>query len=47
MDYFDKLKQVGFEVKPVTYTDHFSDQEKNYYRLADKEIIPLVIKPKN
>ncbi len=47
MDYFDKLKQVGFEVKPVTYTDHFSAQDKDYYRLADQEIIPMVIKPKN
>ncbi len=45
MDYFDKLKQVGFVVKPITYTNNFSAQERDYYRLADKEIIPLVIKP--
>jgi SAM-dependent methyltransferase len=45
LDYFYKLKQVGFEVKPITYTDNFSAHERDYYRLPEKEIIPLVIKP--
>jgi ubiquinone/menaquinone biosynthesis C-methylase UbiE len=45
LDLFDKLKQIGFDVKPITYTENFSAQERDYYRLADKEIIPLVIKP--
>lgn len=45
MDFFDKLKTIGFEVNPVEYTEQFNEKEKNYYRLADFEIIPIVRKP--
>jgi SAM-dependent methyltransferase len=46
MDFFDKLKTIGFEVSAVEYTNQFSEKEKNYFRLADFEIIPFVRKPK-
>ncbi|MGX1025056.1 class I SAM-dependent methyltransferase [Psychroflexus sp. MBR-150] len=46
LDYFDKLKSIGFEVHPIEYTNSFSEQDKDYYRLAQREIIPYVIKPK-
>ena len=45
MDYFDKLASIGFEVNPVEYTNQFKDNEKDYFRLADFEIIPFVRKP--
>jgi len=45
MDFFDKLESIGFEVDPVEYTRQFSENEKDYYRLADFEIIPFVRKP--
>jgi predicted SAM-dependent methyltransferase len=45
LDYFDKLKSIGFEVEPVEYTKRFSPTELDYYRLAEREIIPLVKKP--
>lgn len=45
LDFFDKLKSIGFEVYPLEYTTSFSDKEKDYYRLATREIIPYVKKP--
>ena len=45
LDFFEKLENVGFEVQPVEYTNKFNTQERDYYRLAKKEIIPLVKKP--
>ena len=44
MDYFDKLRAVGFHVEEVNYTATFSEEEIERYRLAKKEIIPLVRK---
>lgn len=45
LDYFDKLKSIGFEVQPIEYTDSFSEKDKDYYRLPQREIIPHVKKP--
>ncbi|RRO17389.1 class I SAM-dependent methyltransferase [Flavobacteriaceae bacterium 14752] len=45
LDYFDKLKSIGFEVQPIEYTDSFSEKDKDYYRLPQREIIPYVKKP--
>lgn len=45
MDYFIKLKQVGFIVNPINYTEKFSAEERDYFRLAEREIIPLVSRP--
>lgn len=41
MDYFEKLKTVGFKVDAVDYTAQFSDTEIDRYRLAKGELIPV------
>jgi len=43
-DYFDKLRDVGFQVEEVDHTRQLSPEEINRYRLATGEIIPLVHK---
>ena len=43
-DYFKKLEEVGFNVSPVPYASQLSKEEINKYRLAQREIIPLVKK---
>lgn len=43
-DYFDKLRNIGFEVEEVDYTKSLPKQEVEKYRLAKDEIIPLVRK---
>ncbi|MBD0778488.1 class I SAM-dependent methyltransferase [Maribacter sp. ANRC-HE7] len=44
-DYFDKLRNIGFEVKEVAYNKNLSPEEIDRYRLAATEIIPFVRKP--
>lgn len=44
-DYFDKLRQIGFEVEEVKYSEKFTDAELDRYRLAKGEIIPVCKKP--
>ena len=44
-DYFDRLRDIGFEVEEVDYTKNFSTAEIETYRLADGEIIPVCKKP--
>ncbi len=44
LDYFDKLRSIGFEVEGVDYTASFTIEEIEKYRLAKGEIIPLVRK---
>jgi SAM-dependent methyltransferase len=45
LDYFDKLSSVGFDVHPIEYTKDFTEEEKTYYSLPNREFIPYVIKP--
>lgn len=45
LDYFEKLKSIGFKVEAIEYTKTFTDDEKEYYRLPQREFIPKVIKP--
>jgi SAM-dependent methyltransferase len=40
MDYFDRLSQVGFQVKAVDYTAQFSEEEIKKYGLANGELLP-------
>lgn len=42
MDYFDKLKAIGFQVDAVDYTAKLSKQEIEKYRLPEGELIPVV-----
>ncbi len=44
MDYFDKLRSVGFKVEAVDYTATLSDKEVNKYRLPKGELLPLCSK---
>lgn len=40
-DYFDKLRQTGFKVEEVDYTQQLSPEETDRYRLAPGEILPV------
>lgn len=44
MDYFDKLKRIGFKVNPVDYTSKLSSEEIEKFRLPEGELIPVVVK---
>ena len=44
LDYFDKLRQIGYNVEEVDYTATFTPAEIDTYRLAKGEIIPVVRK---
>lgn len=45
MDYFEKLRDVGFKVDPVDYTSALSEKDVERYRLAKGELIPFVKNP--
>lgn len=44
MDYFERLKSVGFEVQALDYTQKIPKTDVDYYRLAAGELIPVVTK---
>ena len=41
MDYFDRLKSVGFSVNQIYYGEKFSEEEIFKYCLSKNEIIPV------
>ena len=41
MDYFEKLRSIGFHVEAVDYTASLSEEQINNYRLAKGELIPV------
>ena len=41
MDYFEKLKSVGFTVEAVDYTAQLSEEEIEKYRLPKGELLPV------
>jgi len=41
LDYFEKLRGIGFQVEKVNYTKTLSDSQIDKYRLAKGEIIPV------
>jgi SAM-dependent methyltransferase len=41
MDYFDKLRSIGFVVDAVNYTTTLSEEKINEYRLAKGELLPV------
>ena len=45
LDYFDKLRQIGFTVVEEDYTKKLSPTEVERYCLAPGEIIPVCFKP--
>ncbi len=44
-DFPNFLKAAGFEVEMIDYTNTFSEEEIERYRLAKGELIPLIKKP--
>ncbi|MCA0132396.1 class I SAM-dependent methyltransferase [Winogradskyella alexanderae] len=44
LDYFDKLRSIGFKVEEIDYTSTLSEEEIKRYCLAKGEIIPIVKK---
>lgn len=44
MDYFTKLENIGFKVKPVDYTNILTEDEVEKYRLPKGELIPVCYK---
>ncbi len=44
LDYFDKLRSIGFKVEAVDYTSKLSEVDITKYCLAKGEIIPVVYK---
>lgn len=45
LDYFEKLRSIGFKVDEVDYTNHLSKEDVKRYGLADGEILPVCYKP--
>ena len=45
MDYFEKLRAVGFTVDPVDYTARYSQEEIERYRLSAGELLPVCRRP--
>ncbi len=44
-DYFEKLRDIGFEVSEIKCTDIATEDEINNYRLMKNEILPVCKKP--
>ena len=44
MDYFDRLKSVGFEADANFYSQKFSKEEIKKFGLMENEILPLIFK---
>ncbi len=44
MDYFDKLKSVGFNVKAIDYSKQLGEKIIEKYRLEKGELLPVVFK---
>ena len=44
LDYFDKLRTIGFKVDEVDYTSELTTAEVDKFRLAKGEIIPVAYK---
>ena len=44
MDYFDRLRNAGFEVEENFYSKNFSKEERQKFGLLENEILPVVRK---
>ena len=44
LDYFDKLRSIGFQVEAIDYTTSMTDNDIEKYSLAKGELIPFVKK---
>ena len=44
LDYFDKLRSIGFKVEEVNYTQKISSELSSRYRLMEGELLPVVFK---
>ena len=41
MDYFKRLKKVGFEVEQIKYASNYNKKDKEKFGIIEDEIIPL------
>lgn len=41
MDYFDKLRSIGFNVDAIKYSEKLTPQQIDTYRLSESELIPV------
>lgn len=46
MDYFDRLRSVGFEILKSNFIKNFSSAQQKKFALAKDELLPIVHKPK-
>ena len=44
-DYFDRLRNAGFKVEEVDYSNVLSPEDLDKFRLANGEILPVCFKP--
>lgn len=44
MDYFERLRKVGFQVEANFYSKKFSEADRKRYGLRENEILPVVFK---
>ena len=44
LDYFDKLKDVGFKVNAVKYSENFNESEIKKFSIVKNEILPICTK---
>ena len=44
LDYFDKLRSIGFKVEEVNYSQKISSELSSRYRLMEGELLPVVFK---
>lgn len=44
MDYFDRLRKIGFTTEPNFYSQKFSKEDIKRYGLMENEILPVVFK---
>ena len=42
MDYFERLKKVGFEVEQIKYSSNFNKKDIKKFGIIEDEIIPLL-----
>jgi hypothetical protein len=44
LDYFTKLRSIGFKVEEVNYSQKISSELSRRYRLMEGELLPVVFK---
>ena len=45
IDYFEKLRKIGFQVEEIQYAKQLKKEEIEQYRIVENELIPICKKP--